>query len=423
MKTIRELEESEKLTDATVRGDHAFPNTNICLAEGNRQTSHGNETEDHHVKYDRRENLGPEASKEVLNEPTKVENLQDIHSSENASSSLPQFVIKYINNIVTNIEPGTLSTSFTDNALEQENITKRDEVINQTDLQVASNTVLESNMLPKDHEQVPNDGEQKNSIKSTPVLNLNVLDEPLFPDFSLSVLRFQEAIESYTQAVFNDAFETLMSGEKTKGQLDNYGHSSNKANSDLSGGQAEAKESQDSNYFPSCELTGENTVPISNESELEVVEEYIEAQSAVMCGITSSTEEDLPDILPNSDVQEVGFVDRDIGRDSEKKSSEEKCIEHSSDSTVWIPIPIFRAHSDSTALTSRENALTITDVSELGSVEDNMDCSPVIQEIEDTVIRKSVATSENITFEDISCSVCPDEDVRVEPGNYNTSLG
>ena len=55
--------------------------------------------------------------------------------------------------------------------------------------------------------------EQLNSFDSIPKTSLNVLDEPLFPDFSLSVLRFQEAIESFTQAVFSDAFDSLI-GEK-----------------------------------------------------------------------------------------------------------------------------------------------------------------------------------------------------------------
>ena len=34
--------------------------------------------------------------------------------------------------------------------------------------------------------------------------------QPLLPDFSVSVLRFQDAIESFSQAVFNDAFDSML---------------------------------------------------------------------------------------------------------------------------------------------------------------------------------------------------------------------
>jgi hypothetical protein len=219
-----------------------------------------------------------------------------------------------------------------------------------------------------------------------PACGINLDESPLFPDFSLSVLRFQEAIESYAQAVFSDAFESLSSTKQ--GQQDADMHSLEKG---CVTEPSRTEINKSSNSY-SCELTGENSIDVTNQYQSEIVEEYFEAQTAGICGEINSEKNDF------------------LIKEDKRKRTEDKVTEPSTSSAVWIPIPILRAHSDSSALTRKEDSLTIIDVSDLGyTAEDQFSCSPLIQEMEDAVFTER--SVENIAFEDIS-SCEKNEDIQ-----------
>ena len=379
MKTVRELGKYDNLADATVRGDGTFSNTQTQLRSEEDEIMKHKDLESHEI-----ENLHDPNSEERKGTSVNPGSLNTVQPYEGSTAPLPGFIVKYKDNTVTEIKPGNIysSTCF-DTSTEQEKVFESLSEVTNNIISNKDESQIDNENGILQHEPVSEGSNMEEKLK--PFVNINALDQPVFSDFSLSVLRFQEAIESYTQAVFCDAFESLMSSE-TSNRQQNYGIVSQDQHQDILECSTEqslsSKEPSKNIHLHSCELTGENTVKIPNLFEAEIVEEHFEAQTAGIYGET------------------VSVKDNETISEDTKIEIDEKYIEQSSNSVNWIPITILRAKSDSSALARGEDSLTITDVSECGYSEDQIGCSPVIQEVEDTIIKK--LAEERITFEDMS---------------------
>ena len=117
--------------------------------------------------------------------------------------------------------------------------------------------------------------------------------QPLFPDFSVSVLRFQDAIESFSQAVFNDAFDLLGNIQSTESEITNVKKSPSKStdfsedkNKITTPNKKSTKEEPLLNTKVSNKLTElkGNSSSVIEPEMLEVVEEPIMAEVAYTVG-------------------------------------------------------------------------------------------------------------------------------------------
>ena len=405
MKTVRELEahDQQTETDAVVRGNNAVINSTVLEEDTIKQTRHKEETMIHCSDLEKMD-ICESSMQNYLNNISSVESLKDSKNIEVNPSPATEFIVKYLNNTVTDVEPGNISLNISIKSLQQ-NMSDTENIIQIRSSECNEEITAASKVIGDKEESMNEKVEQLNSFDSIPKTSLNVLDEPLFPDFSLSVLRFQEAIESFTQAVFSDAFDSLIgeknsiNGQDTGGQtLETEKEHFLNMPSNENCPQYEIRENN--NHFHSCELSGENSVNLCDPVESEIIEEYFESQTATLCGESKLIEESLTVHLQFTDVQ--GEENSDDCK--ENLATELNNSEQSRDSLVWTSIPIHRAHSDSAAITRDKNVLTITDVSDLGCTEDYTMCSPVIQEVDDPVLKKSAIPSKNITFEDVSSS-------------------
>ena len=131
------------------------------------------------------------------------------------------------------------------------------------------------------------------NIKETELGNNDV--QSLFPDFSESVLKFQDAIENFTQAVFNDAFDTIDSDSPNVTELKE---------------QADKKIIQKNIIPERCiELKGANTVDMGN-SQLEIIEEPIREEQAFLMeekGIQETIVQETCTEMKSSKTVDIGY--------------------------------------------------------------------------------------------------------------------
>ena len=140
------------------------------------------------------------------------------------------------------------------------------------------------------HEPVKNKQTNLTALEDARVQESSSL-HPLYPDFSVSVLRFQDAIESFSQAVFNDAFESMLGNiQSTESDITNVKKSTSKSSDSCDDNQYKnqkiVEESPLLNTTVSNKLTElkGNSSSVIEPEMLEIVEEPIMAEVAYTVG-------------------------------------------------------------------------------------------------------------------------------------------
>ena len=260
--------------------------------------------------------------------------------------------------------------------------------------------------------------------------------QPLFPDFSVSVLRFQDAIESFSQAVFNDAFDLLGNIQSTESEITNVKKSPSKStdfsedkNKITTPDQKSTEEEPLVNTKVSNKLTKlkGNSSSVIEPEMLEVVEEPIMAEVAYTVGtkqkhVTSKPNikpkdriQSIPDICITPDTSDITEDDKDnvFIREADLTNNNASVAPKTHDinanpispegfSEGWVTIPILRGFSDSEAYTNI--AMSIQELSDNEGCEESNDNSPIIQEGDELKKTKkfSVPVSQTVEFEDVS---------------------
>jgi tRNA(Phe) wybutosine-synthesizing methylase Tyw3 len=406
---VRDLQLYNEQTDAVVRGDNSVANPESLLQNIIDQSPCSGE-----IMYPSSSNEG---AMECSNNSESIQ--PKLSSSE--------FIVKYSNNTVTCVQPGSF---FIDQILNRDlsGATHLTEIEQNNGNRQEMSFSMEEQRKSKEIF-----GEEQLKVTVGSEISLNVLDEPLFPDFSLSVLRFQEAIESFTQAVFSDAYESLNSEEENAREFTKS--KEEKIEDQETTCKVFPQESCEGNFdlrendTQSCELFGENTVKLYEPLEVEIVEEYFESQTAALCGdLHGDVQSDIVPLqttsFPNLEsidgfentgnknenndqagkvVSEKSFIGSESVIDNKTETIDEG-HEQPKAILTFTEIPILRAHSDSAALRRDDNVLSITDISEQGCLEDFPVCSPIIQEVDDAPERKLVKNHESIILEEITSS-------------------